>query len=40
VWIFTALGAKGLMTAPLLARSLPGFLADPVTLPVEVRPPG
>ena len=39
VWIFTALGAKGLMTAPLLARDLSSFLADPEQLPVEVRPP-
>lgn len=40
VWIFTALGAKGLMTAPLLARDLDSFLADPEMLPIEVRPPG
>ena len=39
VWIFTALGAKGLMTAPLLARDLSTFLADPEKRPVEVRPP-
>ena len=39
-WIFTGLGAKGLMTAPLLARDLAAFLADPKKLPVEVRPPG
>lgn len=39
-WIFTALGAKGLMTAPLLASDLSSFLADPEKLPVEVRPPG
>lgn len=39
IWIFTALGAKGLMSAPLLARDLPVFLANPETLPMEVRPP-
>ena len=37
VWIFTGLGAKGLMTAPLLAKNLPRFLTRPETLPLEVR---
>ena len=39
VWAFTALGSKGLLTAPLLARELPRYLADPTLLPPEVRPP-
>lgn len=39
VWVFTALGAKGLMTAPLLARKLPAYLNNPETLPLEVLPP-
>ncbi|MEM9998022.1 MAG: FAD-dependent oxidoreductase, partial [Bacteroidota bacterium] len=37
VWTFTALGAKGLLTAPLLAQGLPGFLRDPATIPPEVH---
>jgi glycine oxidase len=38
IWTFTALGSKGLLTAPLLAQSLPGFLHDPTTLPAAVHP--
>ena len=38
VWAFTALGSKGLLTAPLLAHALPGYLAHPALLPPEVRP--
>ena len=38
LWVFGGLGAKGLMTAPLLASWLPGALADPTRLPAEVRP--
>jgi glycine oxidase len=37
VWVFTGLGAKGLLTAPLLARDLATFFADPRTIPREVR---
>lgn len=37
VWIFTGLGSKGLLMAPLLAQNLPGYLADPSRLPVEVH---
>ncbi|MEM8600664.1 MAG: FAD-dependent oxidoreductase [Bacteroidota bacterium] len=37
VWAFTALGAKGLLTAPLLAQGLPGFLRNAATIPREVR---
>ena len=36
-WVFTALGAKGLLTAPLLARMLPEALSEPTILPDEVR---
>ena len=38
VWAFTALGSKGLLAAPLLARSLPDALVDPNLLPGELRP--
>lgn len=37
IWAFTALGSKGLLTAPLIARELPGYLADPTTIPAEIR---
>ncbi|RMH59716.1 MAG: FAD-binding oxidoreductase [Bacteroidetes bacterium] len=36
-WIFTGLGSKGLLMAPLLARWLPRALTDPAILPLEVR---
>jgi len=39
LWTFTALGSKGLLTAPLLARELPTYLADPTTIPDAVHPP-
>lgn len=39
LWVFGGLGAKGLLTAPLLASWLPEALADPDGLPAEVRPP-
>ena len=39
VWVFTGLGAKGLLTAPRLARLLPEALDDPAALPPEVRAP-
>ena len=39
VWVFTGLGAKGLLTAPNLARSLPDALETPAALPPEVRAP-
>jgi tRNA 5-methylaminomethyl-2-thiouridine biosynthesis bifunctional protein len=38
IWTFTALGSKGLLTAPLLARSLPDFLHDPTTIPEAIHP--
>jgi glycine oxidase len=37
LWAFTALGSKGLLTAPLLARSLPEHLHNPTTIPEAVR---
>ena len=39
LWTFTALGSKGLLTAPLLARALPDYLHDPTTIPDDVRLP-
>ena len=37
IWIFTGLGSKGLLMAPLLARDLPAFFEKPETIPPEVR---
>lgn len=39
VWIFTGLGSKGLLMAPLLGRLLPHALAAPALLPPEVHLP-
>jgi glycine oxidase len=39
LWTFTALGSKGLLTAPLLALALPEYLQDPSGIPDAVRPP-
>lgn len=39
LWTFTALGSKGLLTAPLLALELPGYLQDPSRIPEAVFPP-
>ncbi len=39
VWVFTGLGSKGLLTAPLLARHLPTYLNDSARIPAEVRVP-
>lgn len=38
-WVFTGLGSKGLLTAPLIARSLPEYLADPAQIPAALRVP-
>jgi glycine oxidase len=38
LWTFTALGSKGLLTAPLLALNLSAYLQDPTTLPAPIRP--
>lgn len=37
VWIFTGLGAKGLLTAPLVAKELPDYLLDPGRIPGEIQ---
>ena len=39
LWTFTALGSKGLLTAPLLAEALSTYLADPATIPEAVQIP-
>lgn len=39
IWTFTALGSKGLLTAPLLALDLPAYLDDPTTIPEPVQIP-
>lgn len=38
IWTFTALGSKGLLTAPLLAQRLPTYLDDPETIPARINP--
>jgi len=38
LWTFTALGSKGLLTAPLLTLHLPTHLQDPTELPDVVTP--
>jgi glycine oxidase len=37
VWVFGALGSRGLLTAPLLARALPSLLDAPARIPEAVR---
>ncbi|MEM6648580.1 MAG: FAD-binding oxidoreductase [Bacteroidota bacterium] len=37
VWVFTGLGAKGLMMAPMLAEQLADWFAQPDAIPAEVR---
>lgn len=37
-WIFTGLGTKGLLMAPLLAQHLPHYLEDPERIPAILRP--
>jgi len=39
LWVFTALGSKGLLTAPLLAHALPDYFHDPAAIPRAVRVP-
>lgn len=36
VWVFTALGSRGLLMAPLLARTLPDFINGSERIPPEV----
>ena len=40
VWVFAGLGAKGLLTAPLLARHLPAWLGAPAAVWPEVSTAG
>lgn len=37
IWVFTGLGSKGLLMAPLIARDLPSYLDDPARIPVQTR---
>lgn len=37
LWVFTGLGSKGLLMAPLLASRLSGFFEDPASIPKEIR---
>lgn len=37
LWALVGLGSKGLLTAPLLGRALPAWLAQPAAIPPEVR---
>ncbi|GIV61985.1 MAG: glycine oxidase [Rhodothermaceae bacterium] len=37
-WVFTGLGSKGLLMAPLLAQRLPHFLRHPEAIPPELHP--
>lgn len=39
IWTFTALGSKGLLTAPFIARNLPAYLDDPAQIPDDLRVP-
>lgn len=39
LWVFNGLGAKGLLTAPLLASHLGAYLMNPALIPPEVRAP-
>jgi glycine oxidase len=38
-WAFTALGSKGLLTAPLIANALPHYLAEPDQIPPALQVP-
>lgn len=37
IWIFTGLGSKGLLMAPLLSRHLAAYLDNPATIPPPIR---
>jgi glycine/D-amino acid oxidase-like deaminating enzyme len=39
IWAFTALGSKGLLTAPLIASSLLRYLEDPSRIPSDLHLP-
>jgi glycine oxidase len=36
IWIFTGLGSKGLLMAPLLAQNMVTYLKNPATIPSEI----
>jgi glycine oxidase len=36
LWVFTGLGSKGLLMAPMLARALTGWFQHPDTIPAEI----
>ena len=38
VWMFSALGAKGLLLAPYLAEQMPAYLSNPEGIPKNLRP--
>lgn len=37
VWLFTGLGSKGLLMAPLVGRQLTNYLHDPTRIPRDIR---
>jgi glycine/D-amino acid oxidase-like deaminating enzyme len=39
IWAFTALGSKGLLTAPMIARELHAYLQDPAVIPQDLDMP-
>jgi glycine/D-amino acid oxidase-like deaminating enzyme len=36
LWVFTGLGSKGLLMAPMLARELTDWFQHPDTIPAEI----
>ncbi|NBC85470.1 MAG: FAD-binding oxidoreductase, partial [Bacteroidetes bacterium] len=40
IWTFTALGSKGLLTAPMIADELHGYLQNPAIIPNDLAVPG
>ncbi|HHP7236932.1 NAD(P)/FAD-dependent oxidoreductase, partial [Longibacter sp.] len=39
IWTFTALGSKGLLTAPIIAHELHGYLQNPAIIPNDLAVP-
>jgi glycine/D-amino acid oxidase-like deaminating enzyme len=37
VWVFTGLGSKGILMAPMLASELPDYFKSPLSIPKEIR---
>jgi glycine/D-amino acid oxidase-like deaminating enzyme len=37
VWMFSGLGSKGLLTAPMLGRALPAWFKRPETVPADLK---